>query len=118
MRLSTHMIVLLAILSFIGIVLLQVSWIRAAYEGEMSLYIEEKSQFETELRSRIGKDKYFKDRLKRILIVHNQSGSIALQEKNWFTVLYKNNVQRSSYTNAGRKINKFRNCLLHPFSER
>ncbi|HYE53603.1 MAG TPA: HAMP domain-containing sensor histidine kinase [Chitinophagaceae bacterium] len=83
-ELSAKPIVILAALCFLGLVGLQIAWMRSAYQGELALYTREKRQFESALQASLKENETFKSGLKSILDEYTKNKTVDPSKRAWF----------------------------------
>lgn len=84
LKLSARTIVIIAAICFIGLVVLQVTWIRSAYDGEVALYTQQKRQLETGLQMHLRQDEVFKSGLKQMIDHYISQRRLTPQQQTWF----------------------------------
>jgi signal transduction histidine kinase len=84
MRFSSRIVIILAAVCFAGLVIIQIAWMRSAYEGEVALYRKAKTQFEAELQARLSQNNEVKARFKEILDNYSQGQQLTTSQTDWF----------------------------------
>lgn len=84
LRFSAKTVVVLAALCFMGLVALQIAWIRSAWQGELALYNRAKKQVEAELQSELAQNAEIRTGLKALLDQYNSDQSLDKDQVAWF----------------------------------